>query len=53
MVAWFNGIFMEEKGTAAIEYAMLVSLIAVVVVGAVETVGTNLVALFTNIAASL
>lgn len=34
-------LFRGERGVTAIEYAILASLIAVVIVGAVTTLGTN------------
>ncbi len=33
--------FKDEKGASAVEYALLVSLIAVVIITAVTTLGTN------------
>lgn len=32
----------DERGAAAIEYGLIVALIAVVIIGAVVTLGTNL-----------
>ena len=34
-------LFREEEGATAAEYAIMVGLIAVVIVGAVQLVGTN------------
>ncbi len=39
----------DESGATAIEYGLIVSLIAVVIVGAVTAVGTNLKATYTTI----
>ena len=36
----------DERGATAVEYGLMVTLIAVVIVGAVALFGTNLVALF-------
>ena len=36
----------DERGATAVEYGLMVTLIAVVIVGAVALFGTNLVSLF-------
>ena len=36
-----KSFFKDEEGASAVEYALLVSLIAVVIVGAVTTLGQN------------
>lgn len=41
--------FREENGVTSIEYALIASLIAIIIVGAVTGVGQKLVAIFTNI----
>jgi pilus assembly protein Flp/PilA len=43
----------EEEGASAVEYGLLVSLIAVVIIVAVTAVGTSLSAQFTAIAAAI
>ncbi|OYX36788.1 MAG: fimbrial protein [Caulobacterales bacterium 32-69-10] len=40
----------DESGATAIEYGLIAALIAVVVITAVTTLGTNLKGQFTNIA---
>ena len=40
----------DESAVTAIEYALIASLIAVVIAGAVVTVGTSLNTLFTSVA---
>ena len=40
----------DESGATAIEYGLIAALIAVVIIGAVTTVGTNLKATFNNVA---
>ena len=40
----------EEKGATAVEYGLMVALIAVAIITAVTLLGTNLTALFNNIA---
>ncbi|MGZ5938432.1 MAG: Flp family type IVb pilin, partial [Rhizomicrobium sp.] len=39
----------DESGATAIEYGLIAALIAVVIIGAVTAVGTNLSTTFTNI----
>jgi pilus assembly protein Flp/PilA len=43
----------NESGATAIEYGLIASLIAVVIITAVSTVGTNLSTSFTSVATSL
>ncbi len=43
----------EEEGATAVEYGLMVALIAVVIIGAVTTLGTNLSTTFTNVANSV
>ena len=40
----------DESGATAIEYGLIAALIAVVIIGAVTTVGGNLTTTFTNVA---
>ena len=43
----------DESGVTAIEYALIASLIAVFIIGAVQTVGTQVSAVFTDISTTL
>ena len=43
----------EEKGATAVEYGLMVGLIAVVIIGAVTLLGEQLLALFDEITAAL
>ncbi len=43
----------EEKGATAVEYGLMVGLIAVVIIGAVGFLGTDLLALFNQIVTAL
>ena len=43
----------DESGATAIEYGLLASLIAVVIIGAVKLVGTNLSTMFSGVANNL
>ena len=40
----------SEKGATAVEYGLMVALIALVIIGAVTLVGTNLSGLFASVA---
>ncbi len=43
----------DEEGVTAIEYGLIAALIAVVIIGAVELVGTKLVTTFTSVSNKL
>lgn len=43
----------DESGATAIEYGLIAALIAVVIIGAVTLVGTNLSTTFTNISTKI
>jgi pilus assembly protein Flp/PilA len=43
----------SKRGVSAIEYGLLAALIAVVIIAAVTTVGTNLKSVFTSISATV
>jgi len=43
----------DESGATAIEYGLIAALIAVVIIAAVTTVGTNLTTTFTTVANKL
>lgn len=43
----------DDEGATAVEYGLMVSLIAIVIIAAVTLVGTNLDAIFDQIAAAL
>ena len=43
----------DESGVTAIEYGLIAALIAVVIIGAVASVGTNLSTTFNTVASSL
>ncbi|GAB6850872.1 MULTISPECIES: Flp family type IVb pilin [Paraburkholderia] len=46
-------IVRDEEGVTAIEYGLIAALIAVVIMGAVSTVGTDLKNVFTSIGTDL
>ena len=43
----------DEEGASAVEYALLVGLIAVVIIAGVTLLGTKINTLFTNVAGAL
>ena len=43
----------DEEGVTAIEYGLIAALIAVVIIASVDSVGTNLTAVFTRVATEL
>jgi len=57
VIAYFMTLFSrfedKAKGATAVEYGLLVALIAVVIIVAVGAIGTNLSAMFTSIAGKL
>ncbi len=46
-------LFRDESGATAIEYGLIAALIAVAIIGAATTVGTNLSTTFTTIGGKL
>ena len=53
MKALFLRFARDEQGVTAIEYGLIAGLIAVVIIGAVTTVGTDLQAKFQAVATAL
>ena len=49
----FVRLLKDELGVTAIEYGLIAGLVAVVIIGAVTTVGTELNAVFTTIGTDL
>jgi pilus assembly protein Flp/PilA len=52
-LALLQSIKADEKGVTAVEYGLLCALIAIVIIGAVTTLGTNLNSLFTTLASTV
>jgi pilus assembly protein Flp/PilA len=50
LVAFAQDRLKQEKGATAVEYGLMVALIAVVIIGAVTTLGGNLSTMFSSIA---
>lgn len=53
LVRFIQKIARDEEGVTAIEYGLIAALIAVVIIGAVATVGQSLLATFDAVAAAL
>ncbi len=53
MTNMFKKFVSNQNGATAIEYGLIAALIAVVIIGALTTVGSNLNTDFTSVATSL
>jgi pilus assembly protein Flp/PilA len=53
MSKFISRFMRDESGATAIEYGLIVALIAVVIIAAVTTVGSNLQTSFTTIGSSI
>ena len=53
MTSLIKRFVQDESGATAIEYGLIAALIAVVIIGAVTAVGTNLSATFTKVTTGL
>ena len=53
MTSMFKKFIADQSGATAIEYGLIAALIAVVIIGALTTVGSNLNTNFTSVATSL
>lgn len=53
MLEMMKQFIRDEEGVTAIEYGLIAALIAVVIIGAVTVVGTQLNAVFTTIGTTL
>lgn len=53
METLWNELLNEESGQDLAEYALLIALIAIVVIGAVTLLGTNIETVFNDIAGAL
>jgi pilus assembly protein Flp/PilA len=53
LVQFFKNFAREEDGVTAIEYGLIAALIAVVIIGAVTLVGTDLNTVFQKVADAL
>jgi len=53
IMAGIKRFWREEEGATAVEYGLMVALIAAVIIGAVTMIGTNLDDLFQSVAGEL
>jgi pilus assembly protein Flp/PilA len=53
MLTIFPKLMRDESGATAIEYGLIAALISVVIIVAINSVGTNLSATFSSVAAAL
>src|SRR5208337_5696487 len=53
MLTYLKNFIANESGATAIEYALIASLIAVVIIGAVQIVGTKVSTVFTEVGGAL
>lgn len=53
MLNKLKGLFMEEEGQGMVEYGLILGLIAVVVIGLLTTLGTEIAALFETLTGKL
>ena len=51
--ALVNSLRSDEQGATAVEYGLMVSLIAIVIIAAVTLIGTNLNGIFSTVAGKL
>ena len=49
----FKNLIKDESGATAIEYGLIAALIAVIIIGAVQAVGTGLKGTFNTVAGSV
>ena len=48
-----RNLLQDESGASAVEYGLLVALIAVVIIGAVSSLGTSISKMFTTVSNSI
>jgi pilus assembly protein Flp/PilA len=53
MLRVFKKLAKDEDGATAIEYGLIAALIAVVIIGALTTLGTNMSSRFTSVASAV
>ena len=53
MTKLLRALLRRDDGATAIEYALIAGLISIVIIGAVETVGSDLILIFTNVSSGL
>ncbi len=53
MFKFSTGFVKDESGVTAMEYALIATFIAIVIIGAVQAVGTTVTGVFNTVAAAL
>ena len=53
MQKYLTKLFRNDEGATAVEYGLMVALIAVVIIAAVTLLGVNLAAIFNNVAGAI
>jgi Flp pilus assembly pilin Flp len=53
MITLYRGLWIEEQGQDIAEYAVMLAVILVIVVGTIRLIGSNANAVFSNVASSL
>ncbi len=53
MLGLIRNFFKDESGASAVEYGLLVALIAVVIIGAVTVLGQSISGMFTGVAGTI
>ena len=53
MFKWFKKLIKSEEGATAVEYGLIAALIALVIIGAVKLLGTEISSAFSKIASAI
>jgi pilus assembly protein Flp/PilA len=53
LMTYMRAAFKREEGQALVEYALILSLVSIVAVGALTLIGTNVTTVLNNVATSL
>ncbi len=53
MLRKLTALFADERGVSALEYAVIAALVAVVVIGSISLLGTNVSKLLSTVASSI
>jgi pilus assembly protein Flp/PilA len=53
LMTYMRAAFKREEGQALVEYALILSLVSIVALGALTLIGTNVTTVLNNVAAAL
>lgn len=53
MLSKFRAIYGDRRGVTALEYALIAALVAVVIIGGVSLLGTNVSKVFSTVASTI